>query len=134
MQRHSAVWNRAQLVFELGRALPTLPPDTDPEAYLDELAEEALSGRAEDVTVLQVAPVPDVIDVTRLGFRKDGTTSTGRRARRCSAPPSTATMSSDLVDVAALPVPQRRHRGRPRPRRIGARTWTIRSGRRSRAC
>ena len=73
MQRQNAVWSRAQLVFELGRALPSLPPDIDPEAYLDELAEEALSGRAEDVTVLQVAPVPDVIDVTRLGFRKDGT-------------------------------------------------------------
>ena len=67
VQRQNAVWRRGQLVFELGRALPSLPADVDPRAYLDELAEEALSGRAEDVTVLQVAPVPDVIDVTRLG-------------------------------------------------------------------
>ena len=32
-----------------------------------------MSGRAEGVNVLQIAPVPDVIDVTRLGLRKDGT-------------------------------------------------------------
>ena len=73
VQRQNAIWNRSQLVFELGRALPSLPADVDPLAYLDELASEALSGRAEGVNVLQVAPVPDVIDVSRLEFRKDGT-------------------------------------------------------------
>ena len=30
VQRQSAVWSRAQLVFELGRALPTLPADDRP--------------------------------------------------------------------------------------------------------
>jgi hypothetical protein len=73
VQRQNAIWNRSQLVFELGRALPSLPPDVDPLAYFDDLAAEALSGRAEGVTVIRVAPVPDVIDVSRLGFRKDGT-------------------------------------------------------------
>jgi conjugative relaxase-like TrwC/TraI family protein len=107
VQRHSAVWNRAQLVFELGRALPTLPPETDPEAYLDELAEEALSGRAEDVTVLQVAPVPDVIDVTRLGLRKDGTSvyRPPGEAMFCTA--EHRDHEQWMVDVALLPVPQR---------------------------
>jgi conjugative relaxase-like TrwC/TraI family protein len=107
VQRHSAVWNRAQLVFELGRALPTLPADTDPEAYLDKLAEEALSGRAEDVTVLQVAPVPDVLDVTRLGLRKDGTSvyRPPGEAMFCTA--EHRDHEQWMVDVAVLPVPQR---------------------------
>ena len=52
---------------------PPCPADVDPEAYLNGLADEALSGRAEGVSVHQIAPVPDVIDVTRLGLRKDGT-------------------------------------------------------------
>ena len=107
VQRQNAVWNRAQLTFELGRALPSLPPDADPETYLDELAIEALSGRAEGVTVLQIAPVPDVIDVSRLGFRKDGTS--------IYRPPDEALFCTSehldheqwLVDVAVLPVRQR---------------------------
>ena len=107
VQRHSAVWNRAQLVFELGRALPTLPPDTDPEAYLDELAEEALSGRAEDVTVLQVAPVPDVIDVTRLGLRKDGTSVYRPPGEAIFCTAEHRDHEQWMVDVAVLPVPQR---------------------------
>jgi hypothetical protein len=32
-----------------------------------------LSGRAEGVTVLRIAPVPDVVNVSRLPFRKDRT-------------------------------------------------------------
>jgi conjugative relaxase-like TrwC/TraI family protein len=107
VQRQNAVWNRSQLTFELGRALPSLPPDADPETYLDELAIEALSGRAEGVTVLQIAPVPDVIDVSRLGFRKDGTS--------IYRPPDEALFCTSehldheqwLVDVAVLPVRQR---------------------------
>lgn len=107
VQRQNAVWNRSQLTFELGRALPSLPPDADPETYLDELAAEALSGRAEGVTVLQIAPVPDVIDVSRLGFRKDGTS--------IYRPPDEALFCTSehldheqwLVDVAVMPVRQR---------------------------
>jgi conjugative relaxase-like TrwC/TraI family protein len=107
VQRQNAVWNRSQLTFELGRALPSLPPDVDPEAYLDDLAAEALSGRAEDVTVLQIAPVPDVIDVSRLGFRKDGTS--------IYRPPDESLFCTSehldheqwLVNVAVMPVRQR---------------------------
>jgi conjugative relaxase-like TrwC/TraI family protein len=104
VQRQNAVWNRWQLTFELGRALPSLPPDIDPEAYLDELAGEALSGRAESVTVLQIAPVPDVLDVSRLEFRKDSTS--------IYRPPDEALFCTSehldheqyLVDVAVMPM------------------------------
>jgi conjugative relaxase-like TrwC/TraI family protein len=104
VQRQNAVWNRAQLVFELGRALPTLPADVDPQAYLDELAGEALSGRAEDVTVLQVAPVPDVIDVSRLGFRKDGTSIYRPPGEALFCTSEHLDHEQHLVDVAAMPV------------------------------
>ena len=73
VQKANSSWTRGQLLFELGHALPALPADVDPEAYLNGLADEALSGRAEGVNVHQIAPVPDVIDVARLGLRKDGT-------------------------------------------------------------
>ena len=46
--------DRSQLIFELGQVLPPLPADVDPEEYLNGLADEALSGRAEGVNVLQV--------------------------------------------------------------------------------
>jgi hypothetical protein len=36
------------------------------------MADDILAGQAEDVTVIQIAPVPDVIDVASLGLRKDG--------------------------------------------------------------
>ena len=107
VQRQNAVWRRGQLVFELGRALPSLPADVDPRAYLDELAEEALSGRAEDVTVLQVAPVPDVIDVTRLGLRKDGTSIYRPPGEEKFVTSEHRDHEQYMVDIAVLPVPQR---------------------------
>jgi len=107
VQTANASWTRAQLLFELGRALRALPGDVDPEPYLGGLADEALSGRAEGVNTVQIAPVPDVIDVTRLGLRKDGTS--------IYRPPGEARFVTSehldgeqhLVDVARLPVPQR---------------------------
>ena len=107
VQKANASWSQAKLIFELGQVVPALPGDVDPEAYFNELADEALSGRAEGVTVIQIAPVPDVIDVARLGLRKDGTS--------IYRPPGEAKfVTSDhldheqyLVDVARLPVPQR---------------------------
>ena len=124
----------AQLMFELGQVLPPLPADVDPEEYLNGLADEALSGRAEGVNVLQVAPAPDVIDVTRLGLRQGrDVASTGRRARSGSAPPSTATMSSTWSTWRCCRCRSGSAR-RPRPRRWRARTWTTPSGRRASAC
>jgi conjugative relaxase-like TrwC/TraI family protein len=106
-QRQSAVWNRSQLTFELSRALPSLPAGVDPRAYFDELADEALSGRAEGVTVLQVAPVPDVLDVSRLGFRKDGTSIYRPPGEERFVSKEHLDHEQYLVDVARLPVPQR---------------------------
>ena len=66
-----------------------------------------MSGRAEGVNVLQVAPAPDVIDVSRLPFRKDGTSiyRPPYEERFCTA--EHRDREQYLVDVAVLPVPQR---------------------------
>ena len=58
MQRANSTWDRSQLIFELGQAVPALPADVDPEEYFNHLADEALSGRAEGVNVLQSPPCP----------------------------------------------------------------------------
>ncbi len=107
VQRQNAIWNRSQLVFELSRALPSLSPDVDPLTYFDELAGEALSGRNEGVNVIQVAPVPDVLDVSRLGFRKDGTSIYRPPGEERFVSKEHLDHEQYLVDVARLPVPQR---------------------------
>jgi hypothetical protein len=107
VQKANASWTRAKLIFELGQALPALPGDVDPEAYLNGLADEALSGRAEGVSVHQIAPVPDVIDVTRLGLRKDGTSIYRPPGEEKFVTSEHLDLEQHLVDVARLPVPQR---------------------------
>ena len=87
--------------------VPALPGDVDPEAYLNELADEALSGRAEGVNVIQIAPVPDVIDVARLGLRKDGTSIYRPPGEEKFVTSEHLDLEQHLVDVARLPVPQR---------------------------
>jgi hypothetical protein len=72
VQRQNAAWTRAKLEFELYRQMPVLPRWANWGRYLADMADDALAGRAEDVNVIQIAPVPDVVDVSRLGFRKDG--------------------------------------------------------------
>ena len=72
VQRQNSAWTRAKLEFELYRQLPVLPAAADWGGYLAGMADDVLGGRAEGVNVLQIAPVPDVIDVSRLGFRHDG--------------------------------------------------------------
>ena len=67
VQQHHAVWSMAQLRFEVHRALPVLPPATDAEALVTEVATLAVSGRA-GTDVMQVT-APDIADVTSLGIR-----------------------------------------------------------------
>jgi conjugative relaxase-like TrwC/TraI family protein len=107
VQRANSTWDRSQLIFELGQVVPALPADFDPEEYLNGLADEAVSGRAEGVNVLQIAPAPDAIDVTRLGLRKDGTSiyRPPGEERFCTA--EHRDHEQYLVDNAILPVPQR---------------------------
>ncbi|MGH3067710.1 MAG: MobF family relaxase [Streptosporangiaceae bacterium] len=107
VQAGSATWDRSQLILELGHVLGPLPADVDPEQYLNGLAVEAVSGRAEGVNVLQVAPTPDLIDVTRIGLRKDGTSvyRAPYEERFCTA--EHRDHEQYLVEVAVLPVPQR---------------------------
>jgi conjugative relaxase-like TrwC/TraI family protein len=107
VQAVNASWHRAQLIFELGQALGALPGEVDPEAYLNGLADEALSGRAEGVNVVQIAPVPDVIDVTRLGLRKDGTSIYRKPGEARFVTAEHLDHEQHLVDIARLPLPQR---------------------------
>jgi conjugative relaxase-like TrwC/TraI family protein len=107
VQLANATWDLSQLTFELGQVVPSLPAGADPGEYLRGLAEEAVSGRAEGVNVLQIAPVADVIDVTRLGLRKDGTSiyRAPGEERFCTA--EHRDHEQYLVDNAILPVRQR---------------------------
>ena len=100
----NATFDRSQLIFELGQVLGPLPADVDPEEYLNGLADEALSGRAEGVNVLQVAPAPDVIDISRLPFRKDGTSiyRAPYEERFCTS--EHRDNEQFLVDAAVMPV------------------------------
>ena len=128
-QAVNATFDRSQLIFELGQVLRPLPADVDPEEYLNGLADEALSGRAEGVNVLQVAPAPDVIDVSRLPFRKDGTSiyRAPYEERFCTA--EHRDNEQFLVDVGGDAGTAAGQRGRPPRRRWRARTWTTPSGR-----
>ncbi|HVT67216.1 MAG TPA: MobF family relaxase, partial [Trebonia sp.] len=72
VQRQNAAWTRAKLEWELLRQLPVLPRWANWSRYLSGMADDILAGRAGDVAVIQIAPVPDVIDVAPLGLRKDG--------------------------------------------------------------
>ena len=91
VQRQNSTWTRGKLIWEMHRALGGLPPDVDPVAYLEAMADDALGGApgpADDpggpgpagaagpvagAEIIRIAPVPDVTDVSRLGLRKDGT-------------------------------------------------------------
>ena len=59
------------------------------------------------MNVVQIAPVPDVIDVTRLGLRKDGTSVYRPPGEERYVTTGHLDGEQHLVDVAVLPVPQR---------------------------
>ena len=72
-QRQHPAWTRAHLEWELYRQMPVLPAAADWCAYLDAMADDALAGRIPDTGVIRIAPVPDLVDVSSLDRRKDGT-------------------------------------------------------------
>ena len=72
-QRQHPTWTRAHLEWELYRQMPVLPAAADWCAYLDAMADDALAGRIPDTGVIRIAPVPDLVDVSSLDHRKDGT-------------------------------------------------------------
>jgi conjugative relaxase-like TrwC/TraI family protein len=107
VQKANASWNRSQLIFELGRALPSLPPDVDPLAYFTELADEAVSGRADGAAAIRIAPVPDVIDTSRLESRRDGTSIYRPPGEERFVSEEHLDGEQHLADVAVMPVRQR---------------------------
>jgi conjugative relaxase-like TrwC/TraI family protein len=72
VQRQNSAWTRAQLEWELYRQMPVLPASADWCAYLDAMADDALTGRVPDTDVMRIAPIPDLVDVSSLDHRKDG--------------------------------------------------------------
>ena len=72
-QRQHPAWTRAHLEWELYRQMPVLPAAADWCAYLNDMADDALTGRIPDTGVIRIAPVPDLVDVSSLDHRKDGT-------------------------------------------------------------
>jgi conjugative relaxase-like TrwC/TraI family protein len=72
-QRQHPTWTRAHLEWELYWQMPVLPAAADWCTYLDAMADDALAGRIPDTDVIRIAPVPDLVDVSSLDHRKDGT-------------------------------------------------------------
>ena len=72
-QRQHPAFTRGHLEWELYRQMPVLPAAADWCAYLDAMADDALAGRIPDTDVIRIAPVPDLVDVSSLDHRKDGT-------------------------------------------------------------
>ncbi|HEY2269387.1 MAG TPA: AAA family ATPase, partial [Streptosporangiaceae bacterium] len=73
VQRQHPAWTRGHLEWELYRQMPVLPAAADWCAYLEAMADDALTGRVPDTGVIRIAPVPDLVDVSSLDHRKDGT-------------------------------------------------------------
>ena len=75
----------AQLRFEVHRALPVLPPGSDGEAVVTEVAQLAVCGQAGAGVVQVIAP--DIADVSSLGVRaSDGGSIYRPRTPNATAP------------------------------------------------
>jgi len=105
VQQHHAVWSMAQLLFEVHRALPVLPPGTDADVIVTEVAKLAVCGRA-GAEVVQVT-APDLTDVTSLGVRASDGGSIYRpphEERYCTL--AHLDTEQQILAAAARPVPQ----------------------------
>jgi len=69
VQKCSAAWTRAALLWELHRAMPAMAAGVDQVALAEELADEALAGGGA-AGVIRLGPAPDVVDVAELGVRE----------------------------------------------------------------
>ena len=93
------------------------------------MADDALAGRAEGVNVIQIAPVPDVVDVSRLGFRKDGASIYRPPGEARYVTAEHLDLEEWLLRQSKAAALQRGHRrARPPPRSTGRR-WTLTSRR-----
>jgi hypothetical protein len=69
VQSRHAAFTASQLLWELHRALPGLPAGTDPVPLLEQMAADALTGKADDVDIVLLNPAPGDLDVDSLGVR-----------------------------------------------------------------
>ena len=95
LQSRHAAFSASQLLWELHRALPVLPAGADPVPLLEQMAADALTGKANDVDIVLLNPAPGGLDVDYLGVRaSDRQSISGRRARRSTPPWATLMLSS----------------------------------------
>ena len=107
VQRQNATWTRSKLLFELGRALPGLPAGIEPVPYFEALADDALSGWNPDIEVIRIAPVPDLVDTSRLDHRTGGTSVYRRPGEERFVTRSHLDAEEWILRTAISPVPQR---------------------------
>ncbi len=75
VQSRHAAFTASQLLWELHRALPVLPAGTDPVPLLEQMAADALTGKADNVDIVLLNPAPGGLDVDYLGVRASDTQS-----------------------------------------------------------
>lgn len=102
VQQHHTSWSRAQLRFEVNRALGAEATVAD----LDEVTSLALSGRC-GTGAIQVAGAPDIVDVSSLEVRGDGTSIYRRPNEARYATEGHLDLEKHVLEEARRTVPQR---------------------------
>ena len=107
VQTHNASWTEAQLEHEMRIQMPVLPAiGVDWVDYMLGLVRQALDGTVEDLHIIPIAPVPDVLDVSPLGLRKDGTSIYRPPGERRFVTAEHLNMEQWLLDSAAAHMPR----------------------------
>ena len=107
MQTHNASWTEAQLEHEMRIQMPVLPAfGVDWVEYMLGLVRQALDGTVEDLHIIPIAPVADVVDVTPLGLRKDGTSIYRPPGERRFVTAEHLDMEQWLLESAAAKMPR----------------------------
>lgn len=104
VQAKHSTWTRDQLKGGLSDALPPFARGVDAAAFLDELTTRALASPS--VLPAPVSPAPDVVDISALGLREDGTSiySAPAATRYCTA--AQRDTEDALVETARAEVAQ----------------------------
>ena len=107
VQTHNASWTEAQLEHEMRIQMPVLPAfGVDWVEYMLGLVRQALDGTVEDLHIIPIAPVADVVDVSPLGLRKDGTSIYRPPGERRFVTAEHLNMEQWLLESAAAKMPR----------------------------
>jgi hypothetical protein len=110
VQSRHAAFTASQLLWELHRALPGLPAGTDPVPLLEQMAADALTGKADDVDIVLLNPAPGGLDVDYLGVRaRDGQSVYRAPCEKKYATVGHLDAEQHILSQAAKPRPQLVH-------------------------